>query len=97
MADARPSQAEGRHIGREYVVAVGLGSLLDPRDEVVEGLLTHLSVERAVAWPPHRPLHEQMGRARGNGPAPVRLLVAPRHARIPGLVDGEYGHGDPAG
>jgi hypothetical protein len=60
MADARPSQAEGRYIGREYVVAVGLDSLVDPRDEVVEGLLTHLSVERAVARPPHRPLHEQM-------------------------------------
>src|SRR6059036_3023862 len=97
MADGRPAQAEGRYIGREYVVAVWLGSLLDPRDEVVEGLLAHLSVEHAVARPPHRPLHEQMGRARGNRPAPVRLLVAPRHAPISGLVNGEHGHGDPPG
>src|SRR5206468_11000621 len=97
MADARPSQSEGRHIGREDVVAVRLDPLLDPRDEVVEGLLTLLSVEHAVAWPPHRPLHEQMGRTHGDRAAPIRLLVAPRHTRIPSSVDGEHGHGYPAG
>jgi len=54
-------------------------------------------IEHAVARPPHRPLHEQMGRARGNRPAPVRLLVAPRHAPVPGLVNSEHGNGYAAG
>ena len=97
MEDARPPQAQSRRVGREDIVAVWLGSSLDPRDKIVEGLLAYLAIERAMAWPPHRALHEQMGRAGGERPASIALLKTPRHASVSGLVEGEHGHGYAAG
>ena len=72
---------KGRHIGREYVIAVPPDSLLDPRDEVVEGLLTHLSVEPAsgveIKYPTTRPR-----RTATTPVAPGRWEIVSRSARV---------------
>ena len=44
MEDGRPLEADSRHVVGQHVLATRSDAALDPRDEIVECLLTRLAV-----------------------------------------------------
>ena len=58
MEDRSVREADAGEIGREHVVALRARAALDPRHQIVERLLAHLAVERAVPPATHHALHE---------------------------------------